>query len=242
MHDELTPRQVADELGVTVRTVQRWIADGRLPSTRVGARTRVSRSSLAAVAGAPSSAQPIRSLLVANRGEIAVRIARTARAMGIRVVGIHAADERPPRGMDETHEVGSYLDGDELIAVARRAGIDAVHPGYGFLAEHPGFASAVTAAGLTWVGPPPSAIAAMGDKAAARRRAAELGVPTVPGYDGDANDDATLVREAERIGYPLLVKPSAGGGGKGMRVVRDPRDAARGPGGRPPRGASVLRR
>ena len=162
--------------------------------------------------------------------------------MGIRVVGIHAADERPPRGMDETHEVGSYLDGDELIAVARRAGIDGVHPGYGFLAEHPGFASAVTAAGLTWVGPPPSAIAAMGDKAAARRRAAELGVPIVPGYDGDANDDATLMREAERIGYPLLVKPSAGGGGKGMRVVRDAAGPARGPGCRPARGASVLRR
>ena len=223
MPHELTPREAAEELGVTVRTVQRWIADGRLPARKVGSRVRVSRSSLVSVAGAPpSEARPIRALLVANRGEIAVRIARTARRGGVRAIGVHATDERPPDGMDETHRIGSYLDGEELLAVARRAGADAVHPGYGFLAENAGFAAAVADAGLTWIGPPAAAIAAMGDKAAARRQAARHGVPIVPGYDGEAQDGATLAGEAGRVGYPLLVKPSAGGGGKGMRVVRDP--------------------
>jgi acetyl-CoA/propionyl-CoA carboxylase biotin carboxyl carrier protein len=223
MTDELTPRQAADELGVTVRTVQRWIASGRLPARRVGGRVRLSRSSLARVADAVTIAgdRPIGSLLIANRGEIAVRIARTARRMGLRVVGVHAADEGAPEGVDEAYRIGSYLDGDELLAVARRAAVDAVHPGYGFLAENPAFAAAVTAAALAWVGPPAAAIRAMGDKAAARRQAASGGVPTVPGYDGEAQDDATLAAEAKRIGHPLLVKPSAGGGGKGMRVVSD---------------------
>ena len=164
--------------------------------------------------------RPITSLLIANRGEIAARVARSARRMGLRVIGVHAADERAPEGADEAHEIGSYLDGDELLAVALRSGADAIHPGYGFLAENAAFAGAVTAAGLAWVGPPPGAIAAMGDKAAARRQATKHGVPVVPGYDGEEQDDATLVAQAERVGYPLLVKPSAGGGGKGMRVVR----------------------
>ena len=229
MDEELTPRQVADELGVTVRTVQRWIAAGRLPARHVGARVRVSRSSLAAVAGealTPSDggAPPIRSLLVANRGEIAVRIARTGRALGIRVIAVHETDDRAPAGADEAHRIGSYLDADAILAVARATGADAVHPGYGFLAENPAFAAAVTEAGMVWVGPPASAIAAMGDKAAARRLVASHAVPTVVGYDGDAQDDVTLGHEAQRIGWPLLVKPSAGGGGKGMRVVRDPVD------------------
>ena len=221
MSDDLTPREVADELGVTVRTVQRWIADGRLPSRRVGSRVRVSRSSLRTVAdeGTAPAPRPIRSLLVANRGEIAARIGRTARRLGIRAIGVHGPDEQPSDDLDESHPIVSYLDADELLAVARRSGADAVHPGYGFLAESAAFARAVAHAGLVWVGPPPDAIAAMGDKAAARRRAAEHGVPTVPGYDGDAQGDATLAGAAERIGYPLLVKPSAGGGGKGMRVV-----------------------
>jgi excisionase family DNA binding protein len=226
MPDDLTPRQVADELGVTVRTVQRWIADGRLPATRVGSRVRVSRSSLSAVAeGAPRpAAGPIRTLLVANRGEIAARVTRTAHRLGMRVVGIHASDDRPPDSVEESHEVAGYLDGAAIIAVARRAGADAIHPGYGFLAENPDFARAVAASGLRWVGPAADGIAAMGDKAEARRRAAANGVPTVPGYDGPDQQDATLAVEGERIGYPLLVKPSAGGGGKGMRVVRDPTD------------------
>jgi excisionase family DNA binding protein len=226
--DELSPSEAATELGVTVRTVQRWIADGRLPARRVGARARVSRSSLAAVASGPPgvAGRPIGTLLVANRGEIAVRVAASARRIGIRVVGIHAADERPPSGMDEVHRIGSYLDGEELLAVARGAGADAIHPGYGFLAENAGFAQAVSDAGLIWVGPPPGAIAAMGDKAAARQRAAANGAPVIPGYDGDAQGDETLAREAERIGYPVLVKPSAGGGGKGMRAVADAADLA----------------
>ncbi len=221
--DGLTPREVADELGVTVRTVQRWIADGRLEATRVGSRVRVSRSSLASVTDrdVPRPAGPISSVLIANRGEIAVRIARTAHRMGIRVVGVHAAGERAGDGADESHEIASYLDGEELLRIASVAGANAVHPGYGFLAESAPFAEAVMDAGLAWVGPPPDAIAAMGDKAAARRRAADQGVPTVPGYDGDGQDDATLSGEAERVGYPLLVKPAMGGGGKGMRIVRN---------------------
>ena len=222
--DGLTPREVAEELGVTVRTVQRWIADGRLQATRVGSRVRVSRSSLASVTEEPTAApaaRAITSLLIANRGEVAVRVARTARRMGIRVIGVHAPDDRPPDGVDESHTIGSYLDADELLRVARLSGATAIHPGYGFLAESATFAAAVTDAGLAWVGPPPDAIAAMGDKAAARRRAAAHGVPTVAGYDGDAQDDGTLTDEAARIGYPLLVKPSLGGGGKGMRVVSD---------------------
>ncbi len=218
----LTPREVAAELGVTVRTVQRWIAEGRLAAERVGGRVRVSRSSLATVHEHPVSGdpRPIRALLIANRGEIAVRVARTARRLGIRAVGVHAADERPPDGMDEAHVITSYLDAADLLRVAVAAGADAVHPGYGFLAENPEFARAVVAAGLTWVGPPAAAIAAMGDKAAARRRVAGQGVPVAPGYDGDDQDNGTLAGEAARIGFPLLVKPSAGGGGKGMRIVR----------------------
>jgi acetyl-CoA/propionyl-CoA carboxylase biotin carboxyl carrier protein len=221
--DGLTPREVAEELGVTVRTVQRWIADGRLQATRVGSRVRVSRSSLASVTdkAMPRPESAVTSLLIANRGEVAVRIARTARRMGIRTIGIHAADDRPPDGADESHAIGSYLDAEELLNVARRAQATAVHPGYGFLAESAAFARAATDAGLTWVGPPHAAIAIMGDKAAARRQAAARGVPTVAGYDGDAQDDATLADEAARIGYPLLVKPALGGGGKGMRVVAD---------------------
>ena len=227
MSEDLTPREVAEELGVTVRTVQRWIADGRLAATRVGSRVRVSRSSLSAVAdvGAPGR-RTITVLLIANRGEIAARVARGARQLGLRVIGVRASDDRAPDGAHESHEIGSYLDGDELLAVARHAGADAVHPGYGFLAENAAFAAAVIDAGLTWVGPPPKAIAAMGDKAAARRQAAAQGVPIVPGYDGEAQDDSSLAAEAERVGYPLLVKPSAGGGGKGMRVVRDPGELA----------------
>jgi excisionase family DNA binding protein len=224
MSDELSPRQVAEELGVTVRTVQRWIADGRLRVRRVGSRVRVSRSSLSAVTDATPAATPartIRRLLVANRGEIASRIARTARSLGIHTTGLRGLGERPAADLDVSVEIASFLDGDAILAIARRHAADALHPGYGFLAENAGFAQAVTDAGLAWIGPPPEAIAAMGDKAAARRTAAGLGVATVPGYDGDDQADATFVAEAMRIGVPVLVKPSAGGGGKGMRIVRD---------------------
>jgi acetyl-CoA/propionyl-CoA carboxylase biotin carboxyl carrier protein len=224
MPDEtLTPRQVAVELGVTIRTVQRWVAEGRLPATRVGGRVRVSRSSLGSVAGEAEQPadRPIHSLLIANRGEIVERIARTARQMGIRTVGVHALDDRAPDGVDLALPIPGYLDADAILDAVRRSGADAIHPGYGFLAENAEFASAVVRAGLTWVGPPSAAIAAMGDKAAARRTAAAQGVPVTPGYGGDAQDDATLAAEAIRIGLPVLIKPSAGGGGKGMRVVQD---------------------
>jgi acetyl-CoA/propionyl-CoA carboxylase biotin carboxyl carrier protein len=222
--EALTPRQVADELGVTVRTVQRWIADGRLPAERVGGRMRVSRSSLpSVVAEVPRSADAprgIRRLLIANRGEIAARVARTARALGIHTVGVHEPQDRSADELDEAHPIDSYLDAEAILVTAARTRADAVHPGYGFLAENPAFARAVVAAGLAWVGPPPEAIEAVGDKAAARRVAAARGVPVLPGYDGAAQDDAAFVAAATRIGYPLLVKPSAGGGGKGMRAVR----------------------
>ena len=224
MPDEtLTARQVAEELGVTVRTVQRWVADGRLPATRVGGRVRVSRSSLGAVAEVQAwlPGRVIRALLIANRGEIVSRIARTARRLGIRTVGVHAPDDRPPDGVDLAVPIPGYLDGDAILDAARRSGADAVHPGYGFLAENAAFAAAVELAGLIWVGPASSAIAAMGDKAAARRTAAAHGVPVVPGYDGEAQDDARLTAEVARIGLPILVKPSAGGGGKGMHIVHD---------------------
>ena len=229
MSDEsLTPREVAAQLGVTTRTVQRWIADGRLPAMRIGSRVRVSRSSLARVASGEftGTAAPIRTLMIANRGEIAVRVARTARALGVRTIGIHAADERPPDGFDEVRTIGSYLDGDELIAVAHSSGADAVHPGYGFLAENASFAAAVAASGLVWVGPGADAIRALGDKAAARRLVAARGVPVLPGYDGDDQLDPALTRAAAAIGFPVLVKPSAGGGGKGMHVVHAAEDLA----------------
>ena len=231
MPDEsLSPREVAEELGVTVRTVQRWVADGRLRAQRVGGRVRVPRSALGSVAGPADAASgrggAIRTLLVANRGEIVARVARTARRLGIGVVGVAAEGDRPPVGVDRWLTVPDYLDGDAIMDAARRSGADAIHPGYGFLSENARFATAVQAAGLTWVGPPPSAIAAMGDKAAARRAAVEHGVPVLPGYDGDDQGDVRLAAEAERIGFPLLIKPAGGGGGKGMRTVRRAEDLA----------------
>jgi acetyl/propionyl-CoA carboxylase alpha subunit len=155
--------------------------------------------------------RPIRRLFIANRGEIARRIRRTADRLGITAI------EPATEGSGAL----DLLDIDAVVATARASGADAVHPGFGFLAENADFADAVEAAGLAWVGPPGSAIRAMGDKAAARRLAIKLGVPVVPGYDGEDQADGTLAGEAARIGFPVLVKPAAGGGGKGMRVVRD---------------------
>ncbi|MBA2383298.1 MAG: carbamoyl-phosphate synthase subunit L, partial [Actinobacteria bacterium] len=155
----------------------------------------------------------IQRLLVANRGEIAARIFRTCRELGIGTVAAAAPDDRGAfhtRSADETIEVASYLHPEEHIRVAKRAGADAIHPGYGFLAENADFAEAVGAAGLTWVGPPPEALRLGGDKLAAKRIAHEAGVPVVP------------TGEATELGFPLLVKAAAGGGGRGMRVVRGP--------------------
>jgi len=167
-------------------------------------------------------------LLIANRGEIAVRIARTARALGITTIAVcsdadrdaphvAACDEHVPIG--GTTPAESYLRIDQVLAAARRAHAQAIHPGYGFLSENAAFAAAVTDAGLLFVGPPAAAIEAMGDKARARRRMAAAGVPVVPGYDDDAQDAAVLVAQAARIGFPVMVKAAAGGGGRGMRLV-----------------------
>jgi len=164
---------------------------------------------------------PIAAVLVANRGEIARRVIRSAREMGLRTVAVYVdADADAPHVHDADESVrltgGSYLDASALVAAARRTGADAVHPGYGFLSESAPFAREVLAAGLTWIGPPPEVIAAMGDKVAAKRLAVEAGVPTLPMVD-----DAAM---ADSIGYPLLVKAAAGGGGKGMRIVTRPDD------------------
>jgi 3-methylcrotonyl-CoA carboxylase alpha subunit len=172
-------------------------------------------------------------LLVANRGEIACRIARTTRRMGIETVGVYSeADVGAPhvRACDQAWALGpapardSYLRIDRLIDVAKKAKAQAVHPGYGFLSENAEFAEACAAEGLIFVGPPASAIRAMGSKSASKALLLSMGVPLVPGYHGDAQDNATLAREAERIGFPVLVKASAGGGGKGMRVVERRQD------------------
>jgi acetyl-CoA/propionyl-CoA carboxylase biotin carboxyl carrier protein len=219
MTDELSPRQAADRLGASTRSVQRWIASGRLPARRVGGRWRVAIDAIDAIGRNGDAAEasagpiaPIRTLFIANRGEIAARIARTCDRLGMRVVRPVTAG---PGALD-------LLDRTAVVDAARLAGADAIHPGFGFLAEDPAFAEAVVAAGSRWVGPPPSAIRAMGDKAAARRLATTLGLPVLPGYDGADQSDPGLVDAAAGIGFPLLVKPAAGGGGKGMRTVRDP--------------------
>ncbi len=157
----------------------------------------------------------IRKLLVANRGEIAARIFRTCRELGIATVAVAAPDDRGAlhtRLADETVEIASYLHSEEHVRAARQAGADAIHPGYGFLAESPAFAAAVEAAELVWVGPPSEALRLGGDKLEAKRVAEAAGVPVVPTGD------------PEEIGFPLIVKAAAGGGGRGMRVVRDPAD------------------
>jgi geranyl-CoA carboxylase alpha subunit len=178
-----------------------------------------------------SKRRDIDKLLVANRGEIACRVMRTARALGVRTVAVYSdADAQAPhvREADEAVRLGpgpsaeSYLRIEAVIEAARRTGADAVHPGYGFLSERADFAQACADAGLVFVGPPASAIEAMGDKAGAKRRMIEAGVPCAPGFlgaPGERPDDATLVREAAALGYPLLVKAVAGGGGRGMRLV-----------------------
>jgi 3-methylcrotonyl-CoA carboxylase alpha subunit len=171
----------------------------------------------------------IRKLLIANRGEIACRIARTAKRLGVRVVAVYSeADMNAAhvRAADEAYLLGpappaqSYLDIAKIVAIAQRAGCDAVHPGYGFLSENAEFAAAVERAGLTFVGPSPEAIASMGSKAAAKARMARAGVPVLPGYHGDDQALDRLASEAEKLGFPLIVKPSGGGGGKGMQIVR----------------------
>ncbi len=174
-------------------------------------------------------------ILIANRGEIACRIARTARRMGIGTVAVYSeADARAlhVESCDEAYLIGppaardSYLRIDRILDVARRSGAKAVHPGYGFLSENEDFARACAEAGVVFIGPPPEAIHAMGSKSNAKAIMEKAGVPLVPGYHGDSQDPARLAVEADRIGYPVLIKASAGGGGKGMRIVREPAELA----------------
>ena len=169
-------------------------------------------------------------ILIANRGEIACRVMRTARDLGYRTVAVYSdADRDAPhvRMADEAVHIGgsaaadSYLRVDALLEAARKTGADAIHPGYGFLSENAGFAQACGDAGLVFIGPPPGAIEAMGDKALAKRRMIDAGVPCAPGYLGADQDDARLTQEALKLGFPLLVKAVAGGGGRGMRLVRE---------------------
>jgi 3-methylcrotonyl-CoA carboxylase alpha subunit len=172
---------------------------------------------------------PFRKILIANRGEIAVRVARTCRVLGIPTVAVfsevdrdavhlHACDEAVKVGPAEARH--SYLNVDALIEAARETEADAIHPGYGFLSQNGDFAEAVAAAGLVFIGPPAAVHRQMGDKKGARRLMAAAGVPVVPGYEGDDQQDETLLAVAHRIGWPVMLKPSRGGGGKGMRVVR----------------------
>ncbi|MEN9931876.1 MAG: hypothetical protein RIS17_449, partial [Pseudomonadota bacterium] len=175
----------------------------------------------------------IKSILVANRGEVAVRIIRACRLSGVRSIAVFSeADEAAlwTRLADEAHCIGpapaaqSYLDIGRIVATAKEAGADAVHPGYGLLSESADFAKAVSSAGLVSIGPSASGIARMGDKVSARAAAVEAGVPVLPGSDGPVNDPAAALAIAGAIGWPIAVKASFGGGGRGMRVARGPAD------------------
>ncbi len=177
----------------------------------------------------------LRRLLIANRGEIACRIVRTARRLGITSIAVYSeADTRARhvRMADEAYYLGpaaaagSYLDIAKIIALAKRVGADAVHPGYGFLSENDGFAQACADAGLVFVGPPAAAIRAMGSKSASKAAMAAVGVPVAPGYHGEDQSAQRLAAEAVRVGFPLIIKASAGGGGKGMQVVNSAGEVA----------------
>jgi 3-methylcrotonyl-CoA carboxylase alpha subunit len=177
----------------------------------------------------------LKKVLIANRGEIAVRIIRTARRLGVRTVAVASEpDRRAPFAAlaDEVVEIGpgpaaeSYLRADKIIAAAKATGADGLHPGYGFLAENADFAEAVAAAGIIFIGPSPQAMRRMGGKAEAKAIAAKAGVPVVPGYQGEAQGAKALAKEAKRIGYPVMIKAVAGGGGRGMRLVEAEGDFA----------------
>ncbi|MGB9368610.1 MAG: biotin carboxylase N-terminal domain-containing protein, partial [Xanthobacteraceae bacterium] len=170
------------------------------------------------------------SLLIANRGEIARRIMRTAKRMGLRRVAVYSdadAQALHVREADTALRIGgaaprdSYLNIAAIIDAAKRTGADAVHPGYGFLAENADFAQAVIDARLTWVGPPPAVIRQMGDKAEAKRIAREAGVPTIPGAEPQDQSNAGLIAAAKPLGLPLMIKAAAGGGGRGMRQAHN---------------------
>jgi len=179
---------------------------------------------------------PFTKILVANRGEIAVRVMRTLRELGIGVVAVYSEADRAALHVataDDAYLLGpgpaseSYLRGERIVDAARRAGAEAIHPGYGFLAENAAFAREVEAAGLVWIGPPADAIEAMGSKIAARERMRAAGVPVVPGTTAPATSAEDVLAAADEVGYPIAVKASAGGGGKGLRVARTPDEVAR---------------
>src|SRR6185369_12271704 len=166
-------------------------------------------------------------ILIANRGEIACRVIRTCRRLGIRTVAVYSeadATAQHVRQADEAWPIGgpmpseSYLRGDAIIDVAKKSGAQAIHPGYGFLSENADFADAMEAAGLAFIGPKAASMRKMGSKAGAKDLMASHGVPVVPGYTGETQDAALLQKEADRVGYPLMIKAAHGGGGKGMRI------------------------
>jgi len=178
---------------------------------------------------------PIRKLLVANRGEIAVRVIRAAQSLGIPTVQAHSSADAVSLAVqmaDEAVEIGpphaakSYLNGAAIVAAAEHTGADAIHPGYGFLSENAAFAAAVETAGLTFVGPRSETIAMLGDKATARSAAEAAGVPTVPGSDGTVTDAVAAADQAAAIGYPVMIKAAAGGGGRGIKVATAPEELA----------------
>ena len=169
-----------------------------------------------------------RSVLIANRGEIACRVIRTARRLGLRTIAVYSEADAGALHVtqaDEAHLLGpaavtqSYLKADRILEIAKASDAECIHPGYGFLAENADFAEAFAKAGVTFVGPPPDAIRAMGLKDAAKALMEKAGVPVVPGYHGEGQDDGVLEAEAGKVGYPILIKAVAGGGGKGMRLV-----------------------
>lgn len=170
----------------------------------------------------------IKKILVANRGEIALRVLKTAREMGISVVTVYAEDDKKlPHALfsDEAYSLGTgtladtYLNKAKLIEIAKRSGADAIHPGYGFLSENEEFARLVESNGIIFIGPTPESIVLMGDKIGSKKALEKIKIPLTPGYHGDDQSDENLMKEAKKIGYPVLIKASAGGGGKGMRIV-----------------------
>ncbi len=170
----------------------------------------------------------IKKILVANRGEIALRVLKTAREMGIALVTVYAEDDKHlPHALyaDESYSLGSgtladtYLNKSKLIEIAKKSGADAIHPGYGFLSENEEFARLVEKSGIIFIGPTPESIVLMGDKIGSKKALEKIKIPLTPGYHGDDQSDENLVKEAKKIGYPVLIKASAGGGGKGMRIV-----------------------
>ena len=176
---------------------------------------------------------PFTSILIANRGEIACRIMRTAKSMGLKTIAVYSeADSNTPhvKMADQAYLIGpapvgeSYLLPEKILEAAKATGAGAVHPGYGFMSENSAFAIACKKAGLVFIGPDPDAIDLMGDKAKSKRRMIKAGVPCVPGYQGEIQDDATLIRESKDIGFPIMVKAAAGGGGRGMRFVNHAKD------------------